>query len=165
MITTDSPLQAAKERLLIPDLWQWLNLPGNPGRSCRSPFREDRSPSFSIYADGRKWKDHATGDDASRRLIEMAGVLPHPNERTSLKNFVHSHDAEEEEKAAGETCCNHSRNPGNEGSLQHWATGRAPKGFAPSWTPGAKKSTDSASDTKRPISQSQVAELIARSRR
>ena len=91
----DSPLQAAKERLSIPALWAMLSLPGRPGRSCRSPFREDRNPSFSIYDDGRKWKDHATGEggdavdfvavafgisneEACRKLIELAGagVIP-----------------------------------------------------------------------------------------
>ena len=91
-VTCDSPLQAAKEELPIPALWQLLNLPGKPARSCRSPFREDRNPSFSVYEDGRKWKDHATGqggdaadfvamalgisnEDACRKLIELAGLL------------------------------------------------------------------------------------------
>jgi hypothetical protein len=111
-----SPLEAAREQLSISQLWAMLNLPGKPGRSCRSPFREDRNPSFSIYDYGRKWKDHATGqggdavdfvaaacnlspEEGARRLIELAGVLPHPNERTSLGNFVRSHNVEEEEKA------------------------------------------------------------------
>jgi hypothetical protein len=93
MIATDSPLQAAKQRLTIPELWRLLNLPRNPGRSCRSPFREDRSPSFSIYADGHRWKDLSTGEggdavdflaralnlsneDACKKLIELAGVSP-----------------------------------------------------------------------------------------
>src|SRR5262245_12858107 len=106
-----SPLEAAKEQLSIPALWQLLNLPGGPSKSCRSPFREDRNPSFSIYDNGRKWKDHATreggdavdfvavafgisNEDACRKLIELAGVLTQSNERTSLGNFVRSHDAE-----------------------------------------------------------------------
>ena len=89
----DSPLQAAKERLTIAALWAMLGLPGKYGRSCRSPFREDRNPSFSVYDDGRKWKDHATGEGgdavdfiamalgisnehACRKLIELAGVIP-----------------------------------------------------------------------------------------
>ena len=38
-------------------------------------------------------------EEGARRLIELAGVLPHPNERTSLGNFVRSHSVEEEEKA------------------------------------------------------------------
>jgi len=33
-----------------------------PNKSCRSPFREDRAPSFSIYDSGRRWKDHSTGE-------------------------------------------------------------------------------------------------------
>jgi hypothetical protein len=116
MIAADSPLQTAKARLTIAALWTMLDLPGKPQKSCRSPFREDRNPSFSIYDDGRKWKDHATGqggdaadfvaaacnlspEEGARRLIELAGVLPHPNERTSLGNFVRSPSAQEEEKA------------------------------------------------------------------
>ena len=93
-IAADSPLQAAKDRLTIPELWAMLGLPGKPGRSCRSPFREDRNPSFSIYDDGRKWKDHGSdgggdavdflaralnlsNENACRKLIELAGVIPH----------------------------------------------------------------------------------------
>ena len=93
-VICESPLQAAKERLRIPELWATLGLPGKPARSCCSPFREDRSPSFSIYDEGRKWKDHATGqggdavdflamaldmqtEDACRKLIELAGGVPH----------------------------------------------------------------------------------------
>ena len=96
--TCDSPLQAALDRLTIPDLWHRLDLRGKPGRSCRSPFREDRNPSFSVYDDGRKWKDHGkahgsddggdavdflaralnlSNEDACRKLIELAGVIPH----------------------------------------------------------------------------------------
>jgi hypothetical protein len=88
----DSPLQAAKERLLIPALWTILGLPGRPARSCSSPFREDRNPSFAIYDEGRRWKDYATGqggdaadfvamacnlspEDACRKLIELAGGI------------------------------------------------------------------------------------------
>ena len=116
MTATESPLQAAKDRLTIHELWAMLRLPGKPGRSCRSPFREDRHASFSIYDGGQRWKDHATGvggdavdflalalnlsnEDACRKLIELAGVCPFPSERASLGNFVRSHDAEEEEKA------------------------------------------------------------------
>jgi hypothetical protein len=65
-----SPLEAAKEQLSIPALWQLLNLPGKPARSCRSPFREDRNPSFSIYDGGRKWKDHATGEGGEKPRLD-----------------------------------------------------------------------------------------------
>jgi hypothetical protein len=111
-VTCDSPLQAAKEELPIPALWQLLNLPGKPARSCRSPFREDRNPSFSIYDGGRKWKDYATGEggdavdfvavafgisneDACRKLIELAGVIPQIPHFPRVEK--HTATAEEEE--------------------------------------------------------------------
>ena len=59
----DSPLKRAIESLPIPVLWQRLGLPGHVTANCcvRSPLRDDRSPSFSIYAGGTRWKDHGTG--------------------------------------------------------------------------------------------------------
>ncbi|HWB02465.1 MAG TPA: CHC2 zinc finger domain-containing protein [Verrucomicrobiales bacterium] len=93
------PLRArineAKDRLRIPELWRLLQLPGNPPQrgagGCVSPFRADRHPSFSIFDEGRMWKDHATGDGgdavhflmhaeqtdrrtALRRLLDLANV-------------------------------------------------------------------------------------------
>jgi hypothetical protein len=43
--------------------WKILGLPGQPGRTCKSPFREDKKPSFSVYAakDGQRWYDQAEG--------------------------------------------------------------------------------------------------------
>jgi len=93
MRTGISPLEVAKERLSVPAVWVMLGLPGRPGKSCRSPFREDRKASFSIYREGRKWKDHSTGEGgdvadflaaactlspeaACRKLIELAGGMP-----------------------------------------------------------------------------------------
>lgn len=86
-------LQIAKERLTIPDLaalrgWQW-----EPGRSCRVPYRADKSPSGSVYANGLLMFDHATGEtldapailakveglsagDACRLFMELARVRP-----------------------------------------------------------------------------------------
>ena len=121
MMAGDSPLQVAKARLSIPALWHLLNLPGKPAKSCRSPFRPEYNPSFSVYEDGRRFHDFATGEggDAAdfvamayslsaeegvRRLIEMAGVLPRPNERANSGNFVRlprDDDAEREAKRAG----------------------------------------------------------------
>jgi hypothetical protein len=59
-------LTEAKERVTIPDLWRHFNLPGQPKKSCRSPFRPDKRASFSVYDDGRRWKDHATGDSGNQ---------------------------------------------------------------------------------------------------
>ena len=71
-------LKEAKDRLTIPSLWARLGLPGKPAKSCRSPFREDRKPSFSIFDNGRKWKDHATGEggDAADFVAHALGVSP-----------------------------------------------------------------------------------------
>lgn len=95
-------LQEAKRRLRIPELWAKLGLENPPSsgraRVVCSPFRPERSPSFSISADGMLWKDfsgEAAGDavtfiehacnlsrkDAMRHLMELAGVvLPAPGE-------------------------------------------------------------------------------------
>ena len=88
-------LDAAKARVSIADAWRALVLPGEPLRTCCSPFREDRNPSFSIFADGRGWKDFATGEggdvvsfvkratactdaEAIRRVLELAGGITSP---------------------------------------------------------------------------------------
>jgi hypothetical protein len=63
MIATHSDLfQQAREAYTIADAWQMLRLPGEPKASCRSPFRDERNPSFSIFDNGRGWKDHASGE-------------------------------------------------------------------------------------------------------
>src|SRR5947209_8339195 len=59
-------LNALKDRYGIWEAWDDLALPGEPGKCCRSPFpalhkHGDANPSFSVFADGKKWKDHATG--------------------------------------------------------------------------------------------------------
>jgi hypothetical protein len=71
-------LDLAKERLTIPDLaalrgWQW-----EPGRSCRVPYRADKSPSGSVYVDGLLIYDHATGEtlDAPALLAKVEGLSP-----------------------------------------------------------------------------------------
>ena len=58
----DDRLKVAKSKLSVQDLWQYYQLPGVPSRSCRSPFREDRHPSFSVSEDGQFWNDFGTGD-------------------------------------------------------------------------------------------------------
>jgi hypothetical protein len=55
-------IEEIKARLTIPDVWRVLQLAGAPGKSCASPFREDKKPSFSVFDDGRRFRDHATGD-------------------------------------------------------------------------------------------------------
>jgi hypothetical protein len=52
-----------KMQLPMPDLMQKLGLGDYCRKSCRSPFRDDKQPSFSVYQDAGMWffKDHATG--------------------------------------------------------------------------------------------------------
>lgn len=52
----------AREKYTIADAWRMTGMEGEPRNSCRSPFRDDSSPSFSIFDDGKAWCDHATGE-------------------------------------------------------------------------------------------------------
>lgn len=52
----------ARSKFTIADAWTMLALPGTPKASCKSPFREDKNPSFSIHSNGTAWTDHATGE-------------------------------------------------------------------------------------------------------
>ena len=57
-------LKRAIERVTIPALWYHFNLAGRVSPLCnvRCPWREERHASFSIYAQGRRWRDHGTGE-------------------------------------------------------------------------------------------------------
>lgn len=91
-----------KQRLTIPEAWHMLGLPGEPGPCVPSCFREDRHPSLSIYEEGRRWKDHATGAggdvvdfiaaalqcstaDAIRWARERLGGLPTEKKRPPVR--------------------------------------------------------------------------------
>ncbi len=78
-----SPLKAALEKLTIPDVWQMLGVEGRPKPSCKSPFRDERNASFSIYAKGRRWKDHTTGQrgDAADFCAHARGLSPEEGAR------------------------------------------------------------------------------------
>ena len=60
----------ARERYTIADIWNAFGFAGVPKSSCKSPFREDRTPSFSIFDDGRAFADHATSEGGD--VIEFA---------------------------------------------------------------------------------------------
>jgi hypothetical protein len=98
-MTTSTPLselvQAAKQRLPLPDLMRHLGLGEYAKASCRSPLREDNNPSWGIFhRDGMwLWKDHGTGEagdevtflevwmnlprnEAMKRYCNMAGIAP-----------------------------------------------------------------------------------------
>jgi hypothetical protein len=71
-----SPLERALAGVTIAELGARFFPSWRPGKSCPSPFREDKKPSFSVFADGRKWKDHATaeGGDAVDFLAKARGI-------------------------------------------------------------------------------------------
>ena len=72
----ESPLAGAKNRITVSDLGATLFPGWKASKSCHSPFREDRHPSFSVFSDGREWKDHGTGEhgDAVDFLAKAQGL-------------------------------------------------------------------------------------------
>jgi hypothetical protein len=84
-------LQEAKARLTIDVLWQHFGYPERTANPCLSPFRQEQNPSFSVYDEEKRWKDHGTeeeGDsfdffqkataksasDAFREFVTLAGL-------------------------------------------------------------------------------------------
>jgi hypothetical protein len=51
-----------KARITIPILAEKLCPGWKPSTQCLSPFRDEKKASFSVYADGRKWKDFTTDE-------------------------------------------------------------------------------------------------------
>lgn len=119
----DSPLQAAKDRLPIPTLWQILNLPGKPGRECFCPFHDNtNTKAASVFERGGEVLFNCFGgcvekavdsggflalhlgvsnEDGCRKLIEMAGVLPVTPLRQSLPASRKDDEAEEKARKRG----------------------------------------------------------------
>lgn len=58
-----TPLEIAKDKVTIPQLWDLRGWPGKPGRSCRVPYRPDHAPSGSVLADGKLFHDFTTGEN------------------------------------------------------------------------------------------------------
>jgi hypothetical protein len=54
-----------KAQLSIPDAARLLGMNWQAGKSCVSPFRPDKHPSFSVFAEGRRFRDHANGDSGT----------------------------------------------------------------------------------------------------
>jgi len=79
-------IPALKERLLIPEVWQKLGLQGQPAKACRSPFREDKNPSFSITKDGRRWKDYGTGQSGD--VIDFIAMARQISKGEAFKAFL-----------------------------------------------------------------------------
>lgn len=70
-------IEEGKARLTIPDLWKRFDLPGEPKTSCHSPFREDWDASFSVWDNGARFHDFATGDTGDAiDFLRLATGLP-----------------------------------------------------------------------------------------
>jgi len=59
---TDRLRAEVKSRLTIPQVAAGFFPGWTAGKSCKSPFRQDKTPSFSVFDSGRAWKDHATNE-------------------------------------------------------------------------------------------------------
>ena len=59
----DSTIERIRSSLSIAAAWTHLGLRGSCGKECRSPFRDDKRGSFSVYRqDGcERWWDHGEG--------------------------------------------------------------------------------------------------------
>lgn len=112
-------VQTIKERLTIEHVGGVVSPGWAAGKSCKSPFRQDRTPSFSVFDNGRAWKDHATGEsgdvvsfytkatglpftDAVERLAVMAGIysdeptrMPEPIKELRLPEDLHTGSSKE----------------------------------------------------------------------
>jgi len=59
---SDDLLARAIAAVSIDNLWTHFDYPERGGRNpVRSPFRDDKTPSFSIYNQGRRFRDHGNG--------------------------------------------------------------------------------------------------------
>jgi DNA primase len=116
-------IEEAKAKLDIPAVAARCFPNWKPALSCVSPFREDRNPSFSVYDQGQKWKDHATGDhgdavdflakaldlspeEAIRRFVEMAGGgyrVPAPRPKLAQTPMPEDTDEKRRRRAAWPT--------------------------------------------------------------
>jgi hypothetical protein len=88
MTTAQITIPEAKARLTIPILWT-LIFPGDPPARdgvYRSPFREERNPSFSIFANGTRFKDHATGESGD--AITFYAMARGIGNRDAVKEFL-----------------------------------------------------------------------------
>ena len=68
-------IEEIKASYTIYDAWGDEGLDGIPGKSCCSPLRVDRHPSFSVFNDGRAWNDFGTdeGGDVIDFICKIRG--------------------------------------------------------------------------------------------
>ena len=84
---TPEMVEEVKKHLTITDIWVLMGLPGRPAKSCKSPFRDDHNPSFSVFDNGQRWKDHATGEGGD--VIEFLAKALKMSPREAFKEYIH----------------------------------------------------------------------------
>ena len=92
----NEPLSDLKARFTIAQAWRELGLAGEPAKICRSPFPSDHKngdahPSFSVFSDGARWKNQATGEGGDvfdlvkkARACDMAAAIAWVRERVGI---------------------------------------------------------------------------------
>ena len=77
-----------KAQMPMPNLMQKLGLEDHCKKSCRSPFRDDKQPSFSVYQNAGLWffKDHATGQSGDE--IHLIATHYHLDPRRDFKEVI-----------------------------------------------------------------------------
>lgn len=69
-------IEEAKALVDVPALWRHFGFEGEPRKSCRCPFHDDRSASFSVSPDGQLWHCFAgCGGGDSVTFVERAARL------------------------------------------------------------------------------------------
>jgi hypothetical protein len=76
-------LDDLKARYRIDDAWRDLGFPGTPSKSCRSPFRDETNPSFSVFSEGGRFHDFATG--ASGTVIDFVGLALNADTKGAIR--------------------------------------------------------------------------------
>lgn len=72
-----------KAMLTIHEVWNRLALDGAPGRKCKSPFRADNDASFSVYSEGRRFKDFGTNDGGD--VVDFYMLATDSDKATAIK--------------------------------------------------------------------------------
>jgi hypothetical protein len=74
----DSLLKRAIAQLTVEWLWAHFGYEPRIGNPVRSPFREDKHPSFSIYDQGRRFKDHGASIEATPLIFTSSPLSRMP---------------------------------------------------------------------------------------
>lgn len=81
-------IEEIKSRVTMFDLWKHLELPGDPtSRRIFSPFRQERSPSFAVFDDGRRWKDFGGGQFPGGDVIDFWMAATGVDRKDAIKDL------------------------------------------------------------------------------